>query len=75
MKIRHAVPYDSARSNAYPSFGDQLDAILELAQALRDNGFPLPPKAAAWVAQCERVKAQHPKNGLHSKPVGNNEDQ
>lgn len=74
MKIKHSTPYSAARAPAYPQVGDQLDAILSLAQALRDQGFELPPKAAAWVEQCEQVKARHPKNGLQSQPVGNNGD-
>lgn len=49
------------RQAAYMPIGDQLDAIADMARALREQGFSLPPKTAEWLEHCERVKAQHPK--------------
>lgn len=50
------------RAAAYMPIGDQLDAIADLARALREQGFSLPPKTAEWLQHCERVKALHPKH-------------
>jgi len=50
------------RAVAYMPVGDQLDAVSELARALREQGFSLPPKTAEWLQHCERVKALHPKH-------------
>lgn len=58
MKIQHKEDYRARRKAAYPPIGNQLDAVMKLAQALRDAGTPLPPETAQWLAECEGVKAR-----------------
>lgn len=62
MKLRHSEPYAPLRAKAYPELGAQLDAVMKLAQALKEQGFELPPETQAWVDRCMAVKARHPKN-------------
>ena len=61
MKIRHREPHGHRRQAAYPSVGDQLDAIYKLAQALQDQGVSLPDDVHSWIAQCAEVKRRFPK--------------
>ena len=56
MKIKHSEPYGPLRAMAYPKIGEQLDAVMKLAAALRDQGIELPPETAQWVERCESVK-------------------
>lgn len=61
MKIRHSEPYAPLRQKAYPLVGDQLDALLKLAIALRDNGFKLPEETEEWINKCSEVKNTYKK--------------
>ena len=63
MKIQHREPYRPLRAAAYPSLGDQLDAVMKLARALRDQGVALPQEVSDWVASCEAVKQRYAKPG------------
>lgn len=56
MKIHHNEPYKTLRQKAYPSTGDQLDAIFKMALALRDSGISLPKETLDWLSNCEEVK-------------------
>lgn len=51
----------AARAAAYPSVGDQLDAIGKLAAALADTGLALPPETISWIDSLRAVKAANPK--------------
>lgn len=68
MKIQHHRPHSTARQSAYPDIGDQLDAVLDMAKALKAQGITLPQKTLDWIAQCESVKARHPKGGRLAHP-------
>ena len=68
MKIQHHRPHSTARQAAYPDIGDQLDAVLEMAAALKAQGVALPKKTLDWIAQCESVKVRHPKGGRRADP-------
>lgn len=71
MKVVRIVGRPRAlRQAAYMPVGDQLDAIADLARALREQGFSLPPKTADWLEHCERVKALHPKHLPGVAPQG-----
>ncbi|RIQ74585.1 hypothetical protein D0838_05150 [Bordetella avium] len=62
MKIKHrSDSYAAARRAAYPNVGDQLDAVMQLAKALQDQGLALPDDVAAWIAACQKVKNDFPK--------------
>jgi len=61
MKIRHIEPYAPLRRQAYPSIGEQLDAILKMAQALQQQGIALPDETQAWIAKCQAVKQRYAK--------------
>jgi len=61
MKIRHSEPYAPLRRRAYPSVGEQLDAVLKMAQALHAQGIALPDETQAWIAQCQAVKDRYAK--------------
>jgi len=61
LKIQHSEPYAPLRAAAYPALGDQLDAVLKLAQALHQKGIELPDETRAWIEKCEEVKQRYPK--------------
>jgi len=61
MKIRHSEPYAPLRRQAYPPVGEQLDAVLKLAQALERQGFVLPQETKDWMARCQTVKDRYAK--------------
>ena len=61
MKIKHSTPYAPLRAAAYPPVGEQLDAIMKMAQALKAQGISLPAEAYTWIDQCEQVKARFKK--------------
>lgn len=61
MKIRHREPFGPLRARAYPPIGDQLDAILKLAQHLQSTGQALPDAVANWIEECNSVKRRYPK--------------
>lgn len=61
MKIKFRRDYRELRRAAYPSIGDQLDAVIKLAQHLQGAGMTLPDEVSAWVESCQRVKDAHPK--------------
>jgi len=63
LKIQHKEPYGPLRAAAYPKLGDQLDAVMKLARALRDQGIVLPQEVCDWVAACESVKQRYAKPG------------
>lgn len=56
MKIRHSEPHGPLRASGYPAVGDQLDALLSLAQAVKEYGIPLSAKTEAWIQACQQVK-------------------
>lgn len=56
--------YIEQRLDAYPEIGDQLDALADLAAALRAQGITLPPKAETWLEEIQVVKANYPKAPL-----------
>lgn len=62
MKIRHSTPHEPLRARAYPSTGEQLDAIFKLAQALKEQGILLPPETVQWIDNCQAVKNKFVKN-------------
>lgn len=49
------------RAAAYPSIGDQLDAILKIFLQMKTDGNDLPPDLDAIIDQWQAVKAQFPK--------------
>jgi len=61
MKIRHSEPYAPLRAQAYPSVGEQLDAVVKMAQALQRQGIELPEETQAWIAQCQAIKQRYAK--------------
>lgn len=61
MKIRHEEDYRQLRKREYPSFGDQLDAVMKLAQAMSNTGIELPPEVGAWIDKCQQVKKKYRK--------------
>ena len=61
MKIRHVDDYRKRRKAEYPPIGDQLDAVMKMAAALREQGFQFPPEVEQWVARCQEVKAKYRK--------------
>lgn len=63
MKIQHREPYGPLRAAAYPPVGDQLDAVVKLANALHEQGISLPPEVMEWVEACMTVKRRYPKAG------------
>ncbi len=60
-KIRHDPDPRPLRAAAYPSIGDQLDAVMQLADFLLHDGNELPPKVVEWINNCKAVKAKVPK--------------
>jgi len=69
MKIRHTEPYAPLRRQAYPSVGEQLDAVLKMAQALQQQGITLPDETQAWIAQCQAVKQRYAKQASIPQPA------
>lgn len=61
MKIRHCEDYRERRRAAYPSLGDQLDAVAKLGQALVDQGVNVPQEVLDWLAKVGDVKTQYRK--------------
>lgn len=61
MKIQHDEDYRKLRREAYPPMGEQLDAVVKLAQAMREQGVELPPETEAWINRCLAVKSKFPK--------------
>lgn len=54
--------YRMRRKNAYPSVGDQLGAICDLAKTIRDGSdIDLPDSVLEWIETIDRVKSQIPK--------------
>lgn len=56
MKLVHNVDVAKERAQAYPNVGDQLDALLALAEALKEQGFKVPEKTQQWIDSCMQVK-------------------
>lgn len=61
MKIHHSEPYAPLREQAYPAFGEQLDAIMKLAVALQEQGFKMPEDTVNWIKKCTEVKGKYKK--------------
>ena len=61
MKIKHRTPHGPKRKAEYPDIGDQLDVIVKLADALRQQGIHLPQEVNQWIDKCQSVKAKYPK--------------
>lgn len=61
MKILIPGDYARARQQAYPDIGEQLDAVMKMAAALRAQGVELPPETVQWIDRCQRVKSGIPK--------------
>lgn len=58
LKIDHKEDYRKLRRESYKPTGDQLDALYELAKAIRDAKMidPFPQKVGDWIRSCENVK-------------------
>jgi len=69
MKILHSEPYAPLRRRDYPPIGEQLDAVLKMAQALQQQGIALPDETQAWIAQCQAVKQRYTKQALTPRPA------
>lgn len=52
--------YRQSRQDAYPSIGDQLDAVMKGLEAY-SKGEPLPEDTLAWIDACRNVKFDYPK--------------
>ncbi len=61
LKIQHNEDYRKLRRQAYPSFGEQFDAVYKMACALRDQGIALPPETMDWLWAIESVKKTYKK--------------
>jgi len=61
LKINHAEDYRAMRQKAYPPIGDQLDAVMKLANVLGAYGIALPLETREWIEACQKVKDQYPK--------------
>lgn len=61
MLIQHKEDYRVARTKAYPKIGDQIDAIMKLASALKDQGITLPQATVDWINTCQTIKTTYPK--------------
>ena len=61
MKLSINQDYRLLRHNAYPSLGDQLDAIFKLAKHLSDSGVELPEDVLSWINDCQSTKEAYPK--------------
>lgn len=53
--------YRMLRYESYPPIGDQLDAILKMALALRSQNIPIPQDTVDWINKCLEVKDRYPK--------------
>lgn len=60
MRIKATRDPLQARSTEYPQLGDQIDALLALAEALEQQGITLPQKTKDWISACNRVKKKYP---------------
>ncbi len=60
MKIRHHEDPRAARASSYGEVGDQLDAIMKMADALAAQGVALPQETLDWIEQCKGVKTRFP---------------
>lgn len=56
MKLTASKDYKEERRKAYMDVGEQLDAILEVAKKLKENGMTLPEKTERWISHCNEVK-------------------
>lgn len=61
MKIRHVEDYRKRRKDEYPATGEQLDAIMKMAAALKAQGIELPEETEQWIARCQSVKTKYKK--------------
>lgn len=61
LKIQHDEDYRRLRAQAYPSLGEQFDAVYKMAVALRDQGIELPPETLEWLEAVEHVKQTYKK--------------
>lgn len=61
FKIQHSEDYRQLRRREYPSVGDQLDVLVKLTQALKEQGVELPTEVTQWVENCLAVKAKYRK--------------
>lgn len=57
MKLTIGKDYKEERRKAYMEVGEQLDAILALANTLKENGLSLPEKVEDWISHCSAVKS------------------
>lgn len=62
MKIRHSENPLPLRKKAYPEVGEQLDAIMKMAAALREQGIELPAEVHKWIDSCLEVKQRFKKH-------------
>lgn len=60
-EMHQANAYRIHRADAYPSIGDQLDAVWKGMIALRDAGIELPADTLGWLDEVAAVKDQYPK--------------
>ena len=60
-KIVHNPDPGPLRQAEYPPIGDQLDAMMKLADHLIQGGATLPQQVVDWVDQCKAVKAKYAK--------------
>lgn len=61
MKIQHNEDYVPLRKKEYPAIGEQLDALMKLAQALQTQGIELPSETLEWISKCNKVKTKFKK--------------
>lgn len=61
LKIQHDEDYRRLRAQAYPSLGEQFDAVYKMACALRDQGVQLPEETLDWLSAVEHVKKTYKK--------------
>lgn len=61
LKIQHNEDYRKLRAKAYPSLGEQFDAVYKMAVALRDHGVSLPQETLDWLEAVEQVKKTYKK--------------
>ena len=62
MQIDHKEDYRVARANKYPALPEQLDAIMKMASALKDQGINLPQATVDWINSCQAIKNTFPKS-------------
>jgi hypothetical protein len=60
MRIKATRDPLEARRTEYPQLGDQMDAMLALAEALEKQGIQLPQKTKDWISTCNRIKKKYP---------------